>query len=128
MAPLEAVTDQFGTPISHARPLGTCRVGDVGDIADMDQSVNVIDMALIRDQIRDFIQQNFLFGGDLSRLDDTTSLLEQGIVDSTGILELVLFCEETYGFGVESADLLPENFDSVRSISSYVARRLSDEE
>lgn len=92
----------------------------------MDKAVNVIDTALIREQIRDFVQQNFLFGSDVSRLDDSTSFLEQGIVDSTGILELVLFCEETYGFSVDAADLLPENFDSVRSITEYVARRLGD--
>lgn len=93
----------------------------------MDKSVDVIDVALIRDQIRDFIQQNFLFDGDVSRLDDDASFLEQGIVDSTGILELVLFCEETYGFSVDHADLLPENFDSVRNLTAYVERRLAEE-
>jgi acyl carrier protein len=94
----------------------------------MDESVKVIDVVLIRDQIREFIQQNFLFDGDVARLDDDASFLEQGIVDSTGILELVLFCEETYGISVDNADLLPENFDSVRSLSTYVARRLEEAE
>lgn len=93
----------------------------------MDTSMQAVDVALIQDQIRDFIQQNFLFAGDVSRLDDDASFLEQGIVDSTGILELVLFCEDTYGFSVAHADLLPENFDSVANLSAYVARRLADE-
>lgn len=93
----------------------------------MEQSVGLVDIALIRDQIRDFIQQNFLFNGDVSRLDDDASFLGQGIVDSTGILELVLFCEETYGINVDHADLLPENFDSVRNLTQYVTARLSEE-
>lgn len=93
----------------------------------MEKSVDLVDVALIRDQIRDFIQQNFLFDGDLSQLDDDASLLGRGIVDSTGILELVLFCEETYGLSVDQVDLVPENFDSVRSLTSYVAWRLSEE-
>lgn len=90
----------------------------------MDQSLDVVDVTLIRDQIRDFIQQNFLFDGDVSRLDDDASLLEMGIVDTTGILELVLFCEETYGFIVDQADLVPENFDSVANVTAYVAQQL----
>ena len=94
----------------------------------MDNSVSVIDVALIRDQIRDFIQQNFLFDGDVSRLDDDASFLEHGIVDSTGLLELVLFCEETFGITVDNADLLPENFDSARNLTTYVARRLGEAE
>lgn len=93
----------------------------------MDKSVDVVDVALIRDQIRDFIQQNFLFNGDLSQLNDDASLLAQGIVDSTGILELVLFCEETYGFSVDQVDLSPENFDSVGSLTRYVVWRLGEE-
>jgi acyl carrier protein len=92
----------------------------------MGDTVNVVDVALIHDQIRDFVQQNFLFDGDVSRLDDDASFLEQGIVDSTGILELVLFCEETYSITVDNADLLPENFDSVRNLTTYVARRLGE--
>lgn len=93
----------------------------------MDKSMEAVDVALIRDQIRDFIQQNFLFDGDASRLDADASFLEHGIVDSTGILELVLFCEEAYAFSVDHADLLPENFDSISNLSAYVARRLVDE-
>ncbi|HLJ81980.1 MAG TPA: acyl carrier protein [Ktedonobacterales bacterium] len=93
----------------------------------MDTQTNTVDEALIREQIRDFLQQNFLYDGDVARIGDDESLLELGIVDSTGVLELVLFAEETYGFTVEADDLLPENFDSISSLSGYVVRRLSQQ-
>jgi acyl carrier protein len=93
----------------------------------MDKPVEVIDIELIREQIREFIQENFLFDGDISQLDDDSSFIEQGIVDPTGVLELVLFAEETYGIAVDQADLLPENFDSVNSLAAYVALQLARE-
>lgn len=93
----------------------------------MTKPTQTIDTALIREQIRDYITQNFLFDGTPAQLDDSASLLEQGIVDTTGVLELVLFVEETYGFNVGQIDLLPENFDSVDNLVRYVARRLIDE-
>ncbi len=93
----------------------------------MTKPTQTIDTALIREQIRDYITQNFLFGGTPTQLDDSASLLEQGIVDTTGVLELVLFVEETYAFHVDQNDLLPENFDSVDNLVSYVAHHLIDE-
>lgn len=91
----------------------------------MDIHTNTLDEAFIRAQIREFLQLNFLYDGDVSQIGDDESLLERGIVDSTGVLELVLFAEETYGITVDSADLLPENFDSISSLAAYVALRLS---
>lgn len=90
----------------------------------MSKPIQTIDTALIRDQIRDFITQNFLYDGTATQLDNSASLLEQGIVDTTGVLELVLFVEETYEFHVDQNDLLPENFDSIDNLASYVARHL----
>ena len=74
----------------------------------------------IQEQVHDYVVQNFLFGAQTDALDDDASLLELGVLDETGILELVLFVEETYGVTVNRDDLSPENFDSVNSISSYV--------
>jgi acyl carrier protein len=91
----------------------------------MDNQVEVLDVALIHEQVRDFISVNFLFDGDARQIDDEVSLIEQGIVDSTGVLELVLFVEETYGLSVDHADLVPENFDSVNALVGYVERRLA---
>ncbi len=93
----------------------------------MTKPTQTIDTALIREQIRDYITQNFLFNSAPTQLDDSASLLEQGIVDTTGVLELVLFVEETYAFNVAQNDLLPENFDSVDNLVNYVARHLTDE-
>ncbi|GAC1453956.1 MAG: hypothetical protein PVSMB4_14630 [Ktedonobacterales bacterium] len=83
------------------------------------------DAAGIRQAIREFVRMNFLFDGSEGELDDYTSFMEEGIVDSTGVLELVLFVEESWGLTVDHEDLLPENFDSVDALASYVERRLA---
>lgn len=93
----------------------------------MSEPTQTVDTALIRDQIRDFITQNFLYNGTVAQLDNSASLLGQGIVDATGVLELVLFVEETYAFNVDQDDLLPENFDSIDNIANYVANHLAVE-
>jgi acyl carrier protein len=82
------------------------------------------EMRILRAQIRDFIQQNFLYGNGAATFEDDTSLIAQGIVDETGILELVLFVEETYGISVEESELDPANFDSVTSIATFVVSHL----
>ena len=74
--------------------------------------------------IREFIVSNFLFG-DASRLEDSFSFLNKGIIDSTGILEVVLFLEKTYHITVNDNELLPENLDSVDNISNYVNKKLN---
>ena len=72
-------------------------------------------------EIRRFIVQNFLFGQDRHDLTSGASLLEAGIVDSTGILELVAFLEEHYGITVDDADLNPKNMDSIDAMAAFVA-------
>jgi len=74
--------------------------------------------------VRDFVVQNFLFG-DGKLLKDDTSFLKQGIIDSTGILELVLFIEQTYNIKIEDEELIPENLDSLRNIVCFLERKLS---
>lgn len=73
-----------------------------------------------RAAIRAHILENFLFTKSESALDDAASFLEEGIVDSTGVLELVMFAEETFGISVEDEDIIPENFDSVEGLVHYV--------
>lgn len=72
------------------------------------------------EKVRNYILENFLFTSDPSALEDKSSLLELGLIDSTGILELVFFVEETFGFKVADSDLIPENFDSVANIAHFV--------
>ena len=80
------------------------------------------DLSHIRDQVRGYILQNLLFTDDASQLPDDVSLLERGIIDSTGVLEIVMFLEETFRIKVKDSDMLPENFDKVDSIARFVAR------
>ena len=74
--------------------------------------------------LRRFIADNFPLGGEVAQLDGEQSLVEAGVIDSTGVLELIGYVEETYGLEVPDADLLPENFDSLANVASYVGRRL----
>ncbi|MCF6125365.1 acyl carrier protein [Mesorhizobium sp. M7A.T.Ca.TU.009.01.3.2] len=71
------------------------------------------------DQIRAFLASNF-YVADPRALEVETSLLDQGIIDSTGVLEVIGFVEETFGITVEDSELLPENFDSIQGIARYV--------
>ncbi len=85
-----------------------------------------LDTATIRQTIHEQIEFNFLFDGGDEDFSDDDSLVEGGVVDQTGILEIVLFVEETYGIEVSDADLTPDNFDTVNNIAAYVTRRLAD--
>src|SRR5207302_11431887 len=73
--------------------------------------------------IRRFIARDILFVEGELLYRDNDSFIENGIVDSTGILELQLFVEETFGFEVQNEDLIPENFDSISRLARYVAAR-----
>jgi len=72
--------------------------------------------------IRQFIVENFLFGED-GNLKEETSFLEGGIIDSTGILELVSFLEEKFGISVADEELVPENLDSIGNVVAYLASK-----
>lgn len=73
--------------------------------------------------LRRFIGENFMFQEDVQSLSDDASFLENGIIDSTGVLELVCFLENTFGIEVADEEMLPENLDSIRAVSAYVARK-----
>jgi len=81
--------------------------------------------AMTKAKIRAFIFNNFLIGGSEENLNDDDSLLEKGIIDSTGILELITFVEETFNIEVADSEVIPDNFDSVNKICSYIGRRTS---
>jgi acyl carrier protein len=70
-----------------------------------------------------FVANYFLKQPD-SELDPDTSFLEKGIIDSTGVMELVAFLEETFGFRVEDDEIVPANFDSIRRLADYVRSKL----
>jgi acyl carrier protein len=74
--------------------------------------------------IRNFISENFLFGDDV-QLDNDTSFLDAGIIDSTGVLELISFVEETYNIKVDDEEIIPENFDSLKNVSDYLEQKIN---
>ena len=78
----------------------------------------------ILNRVRTFIEENYLFREALSDLSDTDSLLESGMMDSTGILELVAFLESEFPIVMSDAEIVPENLDSIASIAGYVERKL----
>jgi acyl carrier protein len=78
----------------------------------------------IENEIRKFIEENFILDGD-DNLGDEDSLLEKGIIDSTGVLELVAFIEETYHFKIQDEELIPVNLDSIKNISEYIRNKLN---
>ena len=75
-------------------------------------------------KIRNYIAQNLLFSDNGFEYDDDVSLLDEGIVDSMGVLELVLYLEETFGISVEDQDVTPDNFDSINKIVGYLHRKM----
>jgi len=79
----------------------------------------------IKNQVRQYLLDNFLMGAGAEGVTDTTSFIEKGIVDSTGVLELVAFLERTYGIRVEDAEMVPENLDTLDNIEKYVRGKLN---
>ncbi len=69
--------------------------------------------------VRGFVVENFLFGDD-RHLSEDESFLRSGIIDSTGVLELISYLEATFNIMVEDDEVIPENLDSLRSISNYI--------
>ena len=79
-------------------------------------------MSDTKQDIRTFVIETFLFGQD-NGLTNEISFLEQGIVDSTGVLELVAHLEKTYGIKVKDEELIPDNLDSIDAIAGFLAKK-----
>lgn len=74
----------------------------------------------IKHSIRDFIQTSFLFREGRQQIADDESLLGAGLIDSTGILELVSYLETEFNIAVQDEEIVPENLDSIGQIAGYV--------
>jgi acyl carrier protein len=74
-------------------------------------------------EVRAYIVDRFLFGQGGDRLGNDDSFLERSLIDSTGILEVVMFLEQRYGIKVTDEELVPENLDSLARIAAFVARK-----
>ena len=81
-------------------------------------------MSETKNKIKTFIIENFLFGSE-DGLKDETSFLEEGIIDSTGILELVTFLEEEFSITIEDEELVPENLDSINNVTAFLESKIA---
>ena len=79
-------------------------------------------MSDVQNKIRTFIIDNYLFGDD-EGLENNTSFLDEGIVDSTGILELIEFISDEFSIHVEDDELVPENLDSIDNVTAFIGRK-----
>jgi acyl carrier protein len=83
-----------------------------------------MDASEIRSRVHEYLVENFLFGGEGAEIGDDDSFLESGLIDSTGILELIQFLEETFDMVVDDEDMIPENLDSIQRVTKYVGSKL----
>lgn len=85
------------------------------------------DRAGIEEDVRQFLSENFPLTGDGFALEKDASLLEAGVIDSTGVLEVIEFLEERYGIRIPDEEVLPENLDSIDAITGYVSAKAEAE-
>jgi acyl carrier protein len=83
-----------------------------------------IDLDTTRKELRAFILETYLFGDESEPFDNAESFMDKGIIDSTGILELVSFLEEKYGIKVDDEEMIPANLDSINNLAAFVQRRV----
>lgn len=77
----------------------------------------------VEQTVRNYILENFLFTTDASVLGVDESFLAKGIIDSTGMLEVIYFLEDKFGIRIDDAEMIPENLDSVNNIVRFVERK-----
>jgi acyl carrier protein len=78
----------------------------------------------VESQVRAYVVDHFLFGQGGDKLGREDSFLEKGLIDSTGVLEVVMFLEERFGIKVQDEELVPDNLDSLARIARFVERKL----
>ena len=77
----------------------------------------------IQKRVREYIIENFLLGEEEADFFDDQSFLETGLIDSTGILEVITFLEESYEITIEDEEMIPENLDSVENVARFVSTK-----
>ena len=73
--------------------------------------------------LRNYVLENYLFTDDQSQLNNEDSFMDKGIVDSTGILEIITFIEDEYDMSVEDSEMIPENLDSINNLVKYLEKK-----
>jgi len=79
----------------------------------------------VESKVRGFVLESFLFTDDESALNNEDSFIEKGIIDSTGMLEIISFIENDFGIEVTDDEMIPENLDSVSNIVAFVAKKVA---
>ena len=80
-------------------------------------------MNATEEKVRNYILENYLFTDDQSELTNSDSFLDRGIIDSTGILEVILFLEEEFAVAVKDDEMIPANLDSVDNLVKFINAR-----
>lgn len=88
------------------------------------EHVQTLESTSILDRVSDFLLENFLFGERERMPDPADSLIETGIIDSTGILELIEFIESEFGVAIREEETIPKNLDGLDNIAAFIERKL----
>lgn len=80
-------------------------------------------MQSIKQQVRVYLLDNFIMGGNADDLKEGDSFMERHIMDSTGFIELITFVEQSFGIRIEDEEMIPENLDSLDNIEQFVSRK-----
>jgi len=86
--------------------------------------MNQTDLTHSREQLRAFILENYLFTDDQTALNDADSFLENNILDSTGIMEIIFYLEEHFSIVVTEDEMVPNNLDSIDNLVAYMAGKV----
>jgi acyl transferase domain-containing protein/acyl carrier protein len=126
---LSEIERVLGQRLSPASLIDAPTIHQLADLIDREQPLRqerrkLLDTTSIAQQLRSFIVENYLLGQDHG-LKDGDSFLEHGIIDETGVLQLVAFLEETYAITVKDEELTPDNLGSIDNVSAYVSRKLN---
>lgn len=87
--------------------------------------IKMRELVSIREKVRQFIEERFLAGAGLESISDDSSFLENGIIDSTGVMELVDFLEDSFVIKIQDEELIPENLDSIDSVVAYLEKKMA---
>ena len=79
----------------------------------------------IHQKIRDYVAKDLLYSSNGFEYDDDDSFLQHGIIDSVGVMDLILFIEENFDFEVEDSEITPDNFDSVNNLANYIHSKVT---
>ncbi len=80
-------------------------------------------MKTIQETLKAYIADNILYSDKGYTYPDTASFLENGIVDSMNIMEIVMYVEETFGIQAEDREIIPDNFDSISNLAAFIERK-----